>query len=218
MVESSYDAFGQLIAIRRFAQLMQTTDSSGAAQLTGGLVHIDPTTLVVTGADATFNARLTTALQTDTNNRITGTTYTQAGDVDVTTDALGYTADADYDVFGEVTQRRTDIGATPGIKVEKISAIDYVWIGPNIEKKPFDDVRVRQAVRLALDVPAIIAAAYNGSVEPAYALEAPGILGFWADAPKYTRDIEAARLRAGLQRHQARPRPGRGQDHKRTAV
>ncbi len=46
---------------------------------------------------------------------------------------------------------------------------------------------------LALDVPAIIAAAYDGAVDPAYALEAPGILGHWADAPKYTRDIEAAK-------------------------
>ena len=73
--------------------------------------------------------------------------------------------------------------AAPGIKVQKLSAIDYVWIGPNIEKKPFDDVRVRQAIRKAIDVPAIIAAAYNGAVEPAYALEAPGILGYWKDAP-----------------------------------
>jgi peptide/nickel transport system substrate-binding protein len=86
-----------------------------------------------------------------------------------------------------------DLASAPGIKVEKLSAIDYVWIGPNIEKKPFDDVRVRQAVRLALDIPAIIAAAYDGAVDPAYALEAPGILGHWADAPKYTRDIEAAK-------------------------
>ena len=42
-----------------------------------------------------------------------------------------------------------DIESAPGIKVQKLSAIDYVWIGPNIEKKPFDDVRVRQAIRKA---------------------------------------------------------------------
>ena len=85
-----------------------------------------------------------------------------------------------------------DIKSTPGIKVEKLPSIDYVWIGPNIDKKPWDDVRVREAVRLALDVPAIIAAAYDGSVDPAYALEAPGVLGHWPDAPKRTRDVEAA--------------------------
>ena len=52
---------------------------------------------------------------------------------------------------------------------------------------------MRQAIRLAIDVPAIIAAAYNGAVEPAYALEAPGILGHWADAPKRARDVEGAK-------------------------
>ena len=44
-----------------------------------------------------------------------------------------------------------------------------------------------------IDVPAIIAAAYNGAVEPAYALEAPGILGYWKDAPKHERDVEGAK-------------------------
>lgn len=85
-----------------------------------------------------------------------------------------------------------DIEAAKGLKVEKLSAIDYVWIGPNIEKKPFDDVRVRQAIRKAIDVPAIIAAAYNGAVEQAFALEAPGLLGHWADAPRYERDVAGA--------------------------
>ena len=52
---------------------------------------------------------------------------------------------------------------------------------------------MRQAIRKAIDVPAIIAAAYNGTVEPAYALEAPGILGHWKDAPKNERDVEGAK-------------------------
>jgi peptide/nickel transport system substrate-binding protein len=100
---------------------------------------------------------------------------------------------------GEIDFARIDpavakeIETAPGIKVQKLSAIDYVWIGPNIEKKPWDDVKVREAARLAIDVPAIIAAAYNDAVGPAYALEAPGILGHWADAPKRARDVEGAR-------------------------
>ncbi len=104
---------------------------------------------------------------------------------------------------GEIDFSRIDpsaareVQASAGIKVETLSAIDYVWIGPNIAKKPFDDIRVRQAIRLAIDVPAIIAAAYNGAVEPAYSLEAPGILGFWKDAPKRERDVEGAKRLLG---------------------
>lgn len=95
--------------------------------------------------------------------------------------------------FGQIDPAvAPEIAKSAGLKVEKLSAIDYVWIGPNIAKAPFDDVKVRQAIRLALDVPAIIAAAYNGSVEQGYALLAPGLIGYWEDAPKYTRDVAAA--------------------------
>ena len=100
---------------------------------------------------------------------------------------------------GEIDFARIDptaakeVQGTAGLKVETLSAIDYVWIGPNIAKKPFDDIRVREAIRKAIDVPAIIAAAYNGTVEPARALEAPGILGYWKDAPVHERDVEGAK-------------------------
>jgi peptide/nickel transport system substrate-binding protein len=96
--------------------------------------------------------------------------------------------------FGQIDPAvAPEIAKTAGLKVETLSAIDYVWIGPNTAKAPYDDVRVRQAIRLALDVPAILAAAYNGSVEQGYALLAPGLIGYWADAPKYARDLDAAR-------------------------
>ncbi|MGE3877344.1 MAG: ABC transporter substrate-binding protein [Parvibaculaceae bacterium] len=77
--------------------------------------------------------------------------------------------------------------------VIKMSAIDYTWLGINIEKPPFTDIKVRQAIRLGVDVDAIIAGAYSGTVERAKTLLAPGLLGHWADAPVYPHDVEKAK-------------------------
>ena len=78
-------------------------------------------------------------------------------------------------------------------KLLRQDSINYVWIGLNIEKPPFDDPKVRQALRLAIDVDQVLAGAYNGTVKPAYALMAPGLLGYWADAPKPKADPAAAK-------------------------
>ena len=75
----------------------------------------------------------------------------------------------------------------------KQPSINYVWIGLNVEKKPLDDIRVRQAIRKAIDVDQVILAGYNGTVTRANALLAPGLLGHWEDAPVYQRDVEGAK-------------------------
>ena len=80
-----------------------------------------------------------------------------------------------------------------GTDVLKMDSINYVWIGMNVEKAPLDNLKVRQAIRLALDVDAMILAGWNGAVGRADALMAPGLLGYWADAPVYQRDIEGAK-------------------------
>jgi peptide/nickel transport system substrate-binding protein len=81
----------------------------------------------------------------------------------------------------------------PSARIIKLDSINYVWIGMNVEKPPLDDVRVRQAIRLGVDVEEVILAAYNGTVSRADALMAPGLLGHWAEAPMHIRDVEEAK-------------------------
>jgi peptide/nickel transport system substrate-binding protein len=81
----------------------------------------------------------------------------------------------------------------PSADIIKQPSINYVWVGMNVEKAPLDDVRVRQAIRMAIGVDDVILAAYNGTVERANALMAPGLLGYWQDAPVHQRDVEGAK-------------------------
>lgn len=84
------------------------------------------------------------------------------------------------------------LAGLPDASVAEIPAIDYVWFGPNIEKAPFDDIRVRQAIRHAVDIDGILQGAYSGIYPRANALLAPTLLGYWKDAPVYARDLEKA--------------------------
>jgi peptide/nickel transport system substrate-binding protein len=85
------------------------------------------------------------------------------------------------------------LAATPGTEIIQRDSINYVWIGMNVEKAPLDDLRVRQAIRLALNVDEILLAGWDGAVGRANALMAPGLLGHWDAAPVYQPDLDAAR-------------------------
>lgn len=81
----------------------------------------------------------------------------------------------------------------PAVSLAVLAALRYHWLGFNIEAPPFDDERVREAVRYVIDVDEIIAGAYSGVPERANAMLAPGVLGYWEDAPQYEPDLERAR-------------------------
>jgi peptide/nickel transport system substrate-binding protein len=72
-------------------------------------------------------------------------------------------------------------------------SLRYHWIGMNVENPKLEDIRVREAIRYAIDVPSILEASYSGYAEQEHALIPPDLIGHWANAPQYERDIERAR-------------------------
>jgi peptide/nickel transport system substrate-binding protein len=81
----------------------------------------------------------------------------------------------------------------PNVVVEVLSTLRYHWVGFNHQSEPFDDPRVREALRYAVDVDEILIGAYNNVPRRANTLLAPDILGYWEDAPAYEPDLERAR-------------------------
>jgi peptide/nickel transport system substrate-binding protein len=85
------------------------------------------------------------------------------------------------------------VALLPDANLVVANTLTYLWLGLNGEKPPFDDLRVRRAVRLAVDVDQILQGAYDGHATRARALLAPGQVGHWREAPTYQRDLAAAK-------------------------
>lgn len=90
-----------------------------------------------------------------------------------------------------------DISKSADAATTKLDGIDYIWVGLNVEKPPLDNLKVRQAIRLAVDVDGALLAAYDGKVKRAKTLIPPPILGHWGEAPVYRRDVAAAKRLLG---------------------
>lgn len=81
-----------------------------------------------------------------------------------------------------------------GFHVASAVTLDQIWIGLNLLKPVFKDERVRQAIRYAVDVPAIITGVYEDRYTQATGPVAPSMpIGYWKDGPKYKRDAAKAR-------------------------
>jgi peptide/nickel transport system substrate-binding protein len=83
--------------------------------------------------------------------------------------------------------------ANSDFNVVKIVPFSYDGLLMNVQHPNLTDINVRQAIRYAIDVPAIIEVAYGGLATRACAILAPGQLGYWDQAPCYERDVAKAK-------------------------
>lgn len=82
----------------------------------------------------------------------------------------------------------------PDIEVLSIPSLDYGWVAYNVEKKPFDNRKVREALGLAIDKQAILASVYQGEVGTAAgSVIPPGLLGHDPSIPPVPYDPEKAK-------------------------
>ncbi len=104
--------------------------------------------------------------------------------------------------FSSISLASTDkFQSDENFAVSVIPSTAYNWIGMNVESPKLKDINVREAIRYGIDVPSILAAAYNNKAPRANALIPEGTLGYWKDAPVYNRDVAKAKdflAKAGL--------------------
>jgi len=80
-----------------------------------------------------------------------------------------------------------------GSRFVEIPILDYYWLGINTEHANYQDPRVRKAVQYALDMPAVLDAAFYGVAPRATGFQAPGTVG-WRDRNLVAgRDLDKAK-------------------------
>ena len=82
--------------------------------------------------------------------------------------------------------------AVPGTQIVRGLAWDQLYLGIKVDKAPFTDLRVRQALNYAIDRQGIVDNIMNGG-RPSVALAPQGALGFPADLEVFPFDPEKAK-------------------------
>ena len=87
------------------------------------------------------------------------------------------------------------VKADRNLSLASTEAIYTFWVAMNVQKKPFSDVRVRQALNYAIDKEAIIKAVLRGQGKPADSPLAPRV---WGYTPVKTYPYDLAKAKALL--------------------
>ena len=81
----------------------------------------------------------------------------------------------------------------PNIKLVSMSGLNVGYLSMNVQKKPFDNVKVRQAVNFALNRESYIDAIYFGNAKVAKNPIPPSMWSYNNEVPGYSYDIEKAK-------------------------
>lgn len=95
------------------------------------------------------------------------------------------------DAIGPNNVSRVD--GTDGASVLQEPSVSLAYVGFNVQKEPFDDVKVRQAISMAINKEEIIEGVYNGLGIPAVGPLAPPVFGYDESVSGIDHDIEAAK-------------------------
>ena len=101
-------------------------------------------------------------------------------------------ADIVYDISANDVER---VAANPGVNLVSMAGYNTSYLLFNQNREPLSDIRVREAIFLALDVPTAIEVAYGSFGELGSGIVSPGVEGRHPDLTPYfpTRDLERAK-------------------------
>lgn len=102
------------------------------------------------------------------------------------------TAEADV-IYDAGPEDFPNLLETEGVVAIQSKGLTTFYMGFNMAKEPFDNVKVRQAINLALDVDLATEVAFQGYATPAKGPLAPNVQFAKTDLPGYGYDVEAAK-------------------------
>ena len=85
------------------------------------------------------------------------------------------------------------VKGNPKLKLVRVPRPLYTFIGMNTKLKPFDDVRVRQALAMSLDLDRIVQVVYRGVGTPNTSIIPPMLPYYTPDQPKHEYNPEKAK-------------------------
>lgn len=98
--------------------------------------------------------------------------------------------DIAYDIIGPDVDRITN---APDLNMVRDMNLSTTYVGFNVGKEPFDDIRVRQAINYVVDMDLIVDAVYLGTGEPSKGPLGPNVWASNRNLEPYGHDIEKAK-------------------------